>query len=80
MPLHYAASGGHQDIAKELIAHGGDINIKNKKGDTPLHYAVSRGHQEIAKELIVHGGISISKTRRAIPLFQLRKRKINWMS
>lgn len=37
-PIHAAASYGHIDLLKVLMANGGDINIQDKEGDTPLHH------------------------------------------
>jgi ankyrin repeat protein len=35
-PLHNAASDGHLEIVKLLLARGAYINVKNNDGDTPL--------------------------------------------
>lgn len=37
-PIHAAASYGHIELLKLLIAKGGDINIQDNDGDTPLHH------------------------------------------
>ena len=37
--LHYAAADGNEQIVRTLIAHGGDIRIKNNRGETPLDLA-----------------------------------------
>ena len=37
--LHYAAADGNEQICRILIAHGGDIRIKNGNGQTPLELA-----------------------------------------
>jgi len=39
-PLHYAALIGNNNIIKELISYGANINFRDEEGDTPLHYAV----------------------------------------
>ncbi|GAA6049024.1 hypothetical protein JCM3770_005444 [Rhodotorula araucariae] len=36
-PLHAAASWGHADILRFLVASGGDINLADGDGDTPLY-------------------------------------------
>ena len=38
-PLHFAADGGHKDVAQLLLANGADANAKDKNGWTPLHWA-----------------------------------------
>jgi cytohesin len=42
--LHYAAYGGHKEIAELLIAEGADVNAKDEDGVTPLHEAALWGH------------------------------------
>lgn len=37
--LHVAAKGYALDIVQQLVEHGADVNIKNKKGQTPLDLA-----------------------------------------
>ena len=37
--LHMAAAGFRRDIADSLIAHGADLNARNRRGAQPLHYA-----------------------------------------
>ena len=38
-PLHYAARYDHVDIMELLIAHGANVDIKDKEeGLTPLHF------------------------------------------
>jgi ankyrin repeat protein len=32
----YAVSAGHEDVVKELVGGGADVNAKNDKGITPL--------------------------------------------
>ncbi len=38
-PLHYACFWGYQQVAEDLIAHGGLVSLANKDGDTPLDKA-----------------------------------------
>jgi hypothetical protein len=38
-PLHFAANGGHREVAKLLIAKGADLNAKTSDGVTPLDWA-----------------------------------------
>lgn len=37
-PLHAAASYGHRDLLRLLVALGGNINVQDGEGDTPLHH------------------------------------------
>ena len=37
-----------------LIAHGADVNAKNKNGETPLDATKQGGHNEIVKLLQQH--------------------------
>ncbi len=48
-PLMMAALKGQLDMAKRLIAKGGDVN---KPGWAPLHYAASRGQLEMMRLLL----------------------------
>ncbi|EIM88340.1 ankyrin, partial [Stereum hirsutum FP-91666 SS1] len=34
--LHIAVSAGHEDVTKELVGAGADVNKRNDKGLTPL--------------------------------------------
>jgi len=54
--LHYAAWGGHKDIAELLLAKGADVNAATWLGDTPLHSAAERNRHDIAALLISVGG------------------------
>jgi cytohesin len=65
-PLHKVAIVGHKatyqscrDIGELLIAHGADVNIKDKHGNTPLHWSARLGHQDIV-ELLVESGAEVN--------------------
>ncbi len=47
--------GGNVDVAKLLLKHGVDPNIKNKDGRTPLHEAAYWGRLDVVKLLLVYG-------------------------
>ncbi len=55
-PLHRAAIGirgrACRDICELLIAHGADVNLKDKLGDTPLHWAATLKHNDIVEFLL----------------------------
>lgn len=51
-PLHLSAQRGYKAIAASLLAHGVDVDIRNKSGRTPLHEAAACGQIEMAHFLI----------------------------
>ena len=57
--LHMAAYYGHQEIIKELIAKGADVNARTNEGDTSLHKAVAEGNKE-AVELLITAGADVN--------------------
>ena len=50
-PLHYAALGGHEEVAKLLLQQGASINTYNAQGLTPLFLASRDGHEGIVELL-----------------------------
>jgi ankyrin repeat protein len=52
-PLHFAAQGYHEDVARHLIDHGATVDAQNRFGNTPLWVALfnSRGRPEVIKLL-----------------------------
>ena len=42
-PLHAAAAGYRQNIARALIKHGAQVAGRNRRGAEPLHYAADGG-------------------------------------
>ncbi|XP_033224897.1 ankyrin repeat domain-containing protein 17-like isoform X3 [Belonocnema kinseyi] len=54
-PLMEAASAGHADIVRLLIAHGADVNAQSTSGNTPLMYACAGGHEEVVRALLDAG-------------------------
>ena len=54
-PLHYAAYGGHKEIAELLIDNNADVSAKDQSRTTPLHYVVAGGHKKAAELLIGKG-------------------------
>lgn len=57
--LHWAASGGHEDCARALLAvHNVEINVQNKLGDTPLHNAAWKGHAGVVQMLLEKGALT----------------------
>jgi len=54
-PLHFAAYGGHTDIAEKLIERGADLSPKDLWGKTPLNYALEQKHVELVAFLKAKG-------------------------
>lgn len=54
-PLMEAASAGHLDIVRLLIAHGADVNAQSTSGNTPLMYACAGGHEDAVETLLEAG-------------------------
>jgi ankyrin repeat protein len=54
-PLMYTAAYGYESIARELIAGGADINIKDAEGWTALRLAVANDQRTIVALLLMEG-------------------------
>lgn len=54
-PLHYAASGGHADVAKVLLAESAFIDAESANGTTPLMMAAMYGSADVLKLLLQEG-------------------------
>jgi ankyrin repeat protein len=50
-PLHWAALRDHEEVARELIAHGADVNAQNRDGETPLRVAERSKKRGVAQLL-----------------------------
>jgi ankyrin repeat protein len=50
--LHFAAFGGHKDVADFLLAHMADVNAKNNQDLTPLYLAVAYDHKDVVDLLL----------------------------
>ena len=64
-PLHYAAFGGHKEIAELLIASDADMNVKDNWGRTPLDLAIQYNKPEISNLLRTHGGKTSEELKAA---------------
>jgi hypothetical protein len=47
--LHMAAYGGYEDIARLLIAHGAELDVRTVDGETPLKLAERNGHARVVQ-------------------------------
>jgi hypothetical protein len=61
MDIHTATYMGNQNIVKQHIAAGSDLNIKNEYGSTPLMVAATFGKTEVAL-LLIEGGADVNMT------------------
>jgi ankyrin repeat protein len=59
--LSAAAGRGDVDIAEILIAHGADVNAKDRGGNTALHAAAWDGRDEVVKLLLSKGAEADAK-------------------
>ena len=61
-PLHMAATNGHADCVRLLLAApGSDVNRANENGETPLNMAAARGHEECVNLLLAAPGSDVNK-------------------
>ena len=63
-PLHLAARGGHDALARLLIARGGEVNARANDGRTPLHLAAKHGRENTAKILLDNGADAKAKDKK----------------
>lgn len=63
--IHIAASMGHLEVLKLLIASGVDINLETDDGLTALHIAVKKGYTQMIREL-AQAGADIEKATKYI--------------
>ncbi|KAL3069281.1 hypothetical protein niasHS_018006 [Heterodera schachtii] len=54
-PLWVAASYGHLEFCRLLLAHGADVDLGLEEGGTPLMAACDAGHIDIVTLLVKHG-------------------------
>lgn len=56
-PLIAAASEGHVDVVKHLLAAKANVNVKDQDQTTALMAASARGHTKVVKELLAAGAL-----------------------
>ena len=55
-PLTAAATGGHLEVVRLLLARGANVNASNAiNGVSPLFISSYMGHGEVVRELLAHG-------------------------
>jgi ankyrin repeat protein len=75
-PLHLAALKGATNLVSYLIAHGADVNSRNKFGQTPLHRAMIGGDYVTTKLLIdAHAEVNGRDNQGVIPVHVAAQRR-----
>jgi len=69
--LHVAASQGHIDVAKLLIARGADVKARGFDGRTPLHDAALGSNEKMVRLLLENGADPKAASSHGGPLFTL---------
>lgn len=61
--LHFAAEEGQQEVAKAIMAVGGEelVRITDGESKTCLHMAASKGHTKFAAAVLAVGGAALAK-------------------
>ncbi len=54
-PLYYAASLGHLELARQLVARGAEVTVATTDGLTPLHWAAVRQFYEVSLLMLENG-------------------------
>ena len=58
--LHFASAEGHEDVVRELLARGADVNVRSTSDATPLLQACLRGHAAVVRLLCNAPGIDLA--------------------
>jgi uncharacterized protein len=77
-PLHYAAAGGHADIAALLLDRKAHIDARAPNGTTPLMMAAQEGQQEVVRLLLKRGadtGLLDNNKRTALRIAELADKR-----
>ncbi|KAL4946453.1 ankyrin repeat-containing domain protein [Aspergillus oleicola] len=53
-PLLHAVIGGHESVARLLLAHGAKIGVSDRAGRSPLHWAVLHHRLSMLRLLLEH--------------------------
>ncbi|KAI9163640.1 Serine/threonine-protein phosphatase 6 regulatory ankyrin repeat subunit A [Paramyrothecium foliicola] len=69
-PLMHAASNGHEEVVRLLVAKGAKVNGPKGNHKSPLSYAIIAREEEIAKILLNHGAnINPRNEESDVPLY-----------
>ena len=52
--LHLAVMSNMPKVVRRIVAHGADICVRNRNGDTPLHLACKKGFKDCVEVLTRH--------------------------
>lgn len=50
--LHFAASAGHSDVVRTLVAAGANVNAADEHKSTALHWACANRHLDVIQVLV----------------------------
>jgi ankyrin repeat protein len=59
-PLHAASQAGHGEIARQLLLHGADANIKGEADMTPLFFAVAKHDGNSCVDVLLEYGADVN--------------------
>lgn len=74
-PLHEAASMGHRDCVRYLLARGAEVDCLKKADWTPLMMACTRKNLEVIQDLIEHGADPLLKNKDGWNSFHIASRE-----
>lgn len=74
-PLHKAASGGFDDVIRELLKAGANVNCENINGIVPLHGA-SKGNHIKVMVLVKLDFCFLRKMSENMKIFKVRTKVI----
>jgi ankyrin repeat protein len=73
-PLHVSSRLGHVEIARVLLSHGADIEVRNNKYYSPLEHVALNGHVGLAHVLLEHDADANAQDKeRCTPLYWASK-------
>ncbi|XP_005320363.2 ankyrin repeat domain-containing protein 16 isoform X1 [Ictidomys tridecemlineatus] len=74
-PLHEAASMGHRDCVRYLLAQGAAVDSLKKADWTPLMMACTRKNLEVIQDLVEHGANPLLKNKDGWNSFHIASRE-----
>lgn len=57
--LHLASMGGHTGVAKNLLQHGADPDVKISTGQFPIHLTARHGQDEVVHN-VLRAGVQVT--------------------